>query len=488
MIDPILDRRRVRRPGVHRHRCGARDRRGDRREPRPPRRRPWSSPTSTSRAPPSASEILAGEGLRRDAVAGGRQRRRRRRRRWSHEVSERLGPPSVLVNNAGIVTVAPSDELPEDEWRRQVDVMLTGTFLTTQAVARTMLREGGGAVVNLSSIGGVRRAPRPLGLQRGQGRDLVPDPGARRRVGGAWHPGQRRRPGGHAHRDARARAADARGRDQARRSTPRGRRWGGSPSRRRSPSAWRSWHPTKARFVTGTTLLIDGGWMASAGLPAESRRERLRRHRRHRRLGRLSSPRTCGARCIASRPGRRRPGSTSSRASGGPTRRRSSCGRPSAADEHLPEGAGAAFIAVVPVWGVIASPHDEAAELAAARGSRARPFADRALVATRDGGSTWSPTAALGRPTLPGLRTAAVLADRTPMHRLASVAELANAIDFLSSSAASYVTGSVLPSTAAGRPTPGSTPPATSSARKESDRMTIRSTTSACGRTGCVSS
>ena len=37
-----------------------------------------------------------------------------------------------------------------------------------------------------------------------------------------------------------------------------------------------------------------------------------------------------------------------------------------------------------------------------------------------------------------------MLAARTPMHRLASVSELADAIDFLASSSASYVTGSVL--------------------------------------------
>jgi NAD(P)-dependent dehydrogenase (short-subunit alcohol dehydrogenase family) len=74
-------------------------------------------------------------------------------------VEERLGPPGVLVNNAGIVTVEPSDLLPEEEWRRQIDVMLTGTFLATRAAARSMLAAGGGAVVNLSSIGGLAGHP-----------------------------------------------------------------------------------------------------------------------------------------------------------------------------------------------------------------------------------------------------------------------------------------------------------------------------------------
>ena len=51
----------------------------------------------------------------------------------------------------------------------------------------------------------------------------------------------------------------------------------------------------------------------------------------------------------------------------------------------------------------------------------------------------------LAEAALPGMRAAEVLEQRTPMHRLGAIAELADAIDFLASSAASYVTGSVLP-------------------------------------------
>jgi NAD(P)-dependent dehydrogenase (short-subunit alcohol dehydrogenase family) len=114
------------------------------------------------------------------------------------------------------------------------------------------------------------------------------------------------------------------------------------------------------------------------------------------------------------------------------------------ADDHLPHGEGASFIAVVPVWGVIAPPLDAPAELAAATA--------RALAQVRI--ERWSQQqrrinvvayGGLDSATLPGLRDPATLADRTPMHRLATPADLANAIDFLSSSAASYVTGSLLP-------------------------------------------
>jgi NAD(P)-dependent dehydrogenase (short-subunit alcohol dehydrogenase family) len=75
------------------------------------------------------------------------------------EVESRLGPPRVLVNNAGLFTLAPSHLLSEDEWRLQVDVLLTGTFLATRAVVPGMLERGQGAIVNISSIGGLGGHP-----------------------------------------------------------------------------------------------------------------------------------------------------------------------------------------------------------------------------------------------------------------------------------------------------------------------------------------
>jgi NAD(P)-dependent dehydrogenase (short-subunit alcohol dehydrogenase family) len=113
------------------------------------------------------------------------------------------------------------------------------------------------------------------------------------------------------------------------------------------------------------------------------------------------------------------------------------------ADVTLPRGEGAAFIAVVPVFGVIAPPHEEPAELAA---GAARSFARARIERWSDQGRRFNVVAygALDTDAIPGLRSSDVLAARTPMHRLASVSELADAIDFLASSSASYVTGSVL--------------------------------------------
>jgi len=70
-----------------------------------------------------------------------------------------IGLPRVLVNNAGIATISSTIELGDADWRRQVDIMLTGTFLCTRAAARSMLAAEGGAIVNLSSRGGFAGHP-----------------------------------------------------------------------------------------------------------------------------------------------------------------------------------------------------------------------------------------------------------------------------------------------------------------------------------------
>jgi NAD(P)-dependent dehydrogenase (short-subunit alcohol dehydrogenase family) len=61
----------------------------------------------------------------------------------------------VLVNNAGVETRAPFLEITPDEWRRQIDVNLSGTFYCTQAGARVMSARGYGRVVNVSSVAGL---------------------------------------------------------------------------------------------------------------------------------------------------------------------------------------------------------------------------------------------------------------------------------------------------------------------------------------------
>ena len=72
------------------------------------------------------------------------------------QVSARFGRIDALVNNAGVAVFKPILETTFDEWARVLAVNLTGPFLCTQACAPVMLANGGGSVVNIGSVSGLR--------------------------------------------------------------------------------------------------------------------------------------------------------------------------------------------------------------------------------------------------------------------------------------------------------------------------------------------
>jgi NAD(P)-dependent dehydrogenase (short-subunit alcohol dehydrogenase family) len=71
-------------------------------------------------------------------------------------VLAQFGRIDVLVNNAGISHIAPAEETTAEQWRRVLEVNLTGPFLLARAFGAMMLEAGGGSIVNVASIAGLR--------------------------------------------------------------------------------------------------------------------------------------------------------------------------------------------------------------------------------------------------------------------------------------------------------------------------------------------
>ncbi len=81
---------------------------------------------------------------------------------FAERIAEELGGPDILVNSAGINVRLPTVELSEEDWRRVLDINLTGPFLCTKAVLPGMMARGWGRVIHMSSmLGEVGLAGRP---------------------------------------------------------------------------------------------------------------------------------------------------------------------------------------------------------------------------------------------------------------------------------------------------------------------------------------
>lgn len=70
-------------------------------------------------------------------------------------VGQHFGRVDLLVNNAGISFIRPAEEIEAAEWRRVLEVNLTGPFLMCRAFGKMMLDQGAGAIVNVASVAGL---------------------------------------------------------------------------------------------------------------------------------------------------------------------------------------------------------------------------------------------------------------------------------------------------------------------------------------------
>src|SRR5713101_7331415 len=92
------------------------------------------------------------------------------------ETAERTyGKLNVLVNNAGIVRMAPLDETSLEAWNEVINVNQTGVFLGMKHAVPAMRRAGGGSIINISSVAGLIGLPGIPAYQasKGAGRVLV---------------------------------------------------------------------------------------------------------------------------------------------------------------------------------------------------------------------------------------------------------------------------------------------------------------------------
>lgn len=62
------------------------------------------------------------------------------------------GKVDILINSAGIQRRYPSEEFPDEEWRRVIAINLDATFYYCKHAGNTMLKNGGGKIINIASI------------------------------------------------------------------------------------------------------------------------------------------------------------------------------------------------------------------------------------------------------------------------------------------------------------------------------------------------
>ncbi|NTU41486.1 MAG: 3-oxoacyl-ACP reductase FabG [Nitrospirales bacterium] len=78
------------------------------------------------------------------------------------QVIEEFGRIDILVNNAGATQVLPFPLIEQEDWEEMMSVNVTGTFLVTKEVVRTMVARKSGVVINVGSIAGIRMLEVPV--------------------------------------------------------------------------------------------------------------------------------------------------------------------------------------------------------------------------------------------------------------------------------------------------------------------------------------
>lgn len=85
------------------------------------------------------------------------------------EARSRFGGLNILVNNAGIAISGPLTEMSFEDWRRQMDINVDGVFLGTKHAIPLMAASGGGSIIMMSSLAGLKGAPGLAGYNATKG-------------------------------------------------------------------------------------------------------------------------------------------------------------------------------------------------------------------------------------------------------------------------------------------------------------------------------
>ena len=179
--------------------------------------------------------------------------------RMVNDVVARYGRLDILVNNAGIRYVKPFLEYTEDEWRRTLDVNLTGLFLCCRAAVPQMLKTNKGKIINVSSVAGEFGRPHRIAYCASKGgsiaftKALAVDLAGKNICVNALAPALIDTPlnAVFANDDS---ISDVWGKELL------VRRWG-RPEDVAAAAVYLA--SDESDFVTGTVLTIDGGWTAS---------------------------------------------------------------------------------------------------------------------------------------------------------------------------------------------------------------------------------
>jgi NAD(P)-dependent dehydrogenase (short-subunit alcohol dehydrogenase family) len=177
------------------------------------------------------------------------------------QAEHRFGRIDVMLSNAGIAMNKPSLELTADEWRRTIDINLNGVFICAQAAGRRMVRQKSGSIVSTASIWGISASKERAAYCASKAAIVS----LTKALAVEWAPYGVRvnaiAPGYTSTRLmedlSRHGRIDA---DKLRQNTPLGRF--GTPEEMAEAALYLA--SDAAAFITGHTLVSDGGWIAAS--------------------------------------------------------------------------------------------------------------------------------------------------------------------------------------------------------------------------------